>query len=242
MNSVETSQHCRDLERDALRHVALSLLVAACIGLGLSQWEYGLLAPLTFGAMAAVAGRWLPDHPHTDFGLANRITTFRAALVAGLVPFAGAPVAMSWPIIAVMVLALALDGADGWAARRYRTASRFGSRIDQELDAVFMLLLSLLAWRSGAAGAWVLIAGLWRYIFLILTKIAPAFAGALPPSSRRRAICPIVLGGLILSLAPGLPAPAAAIVAAASVILLSASFIADILWLRMHRPVRAGVS
>jgi hypothetical protein len=97
-------------------------------------------------------------------------------------------------------------------------------------------------WRSGAAGAWVLLAGLWRYIFLILMKFSSAFARELPPSGRRRAICPIVLGGLIFALTPGLPASAAEILAAASVILLSASFIADILWLRLRRPARAGVS
>jgi phosphatidylglycerophosphate synthase len=242
MTSVETSLPCRDLARDVLRHAAFGLLASACVGLAMSPSGYVLLAPLTFAAMAVVAWRWLPDHPHTGFGLANRITTLRAALVAGLLPLAAAPHAASWPVIAVAVLALALDGVDGWAARRYRTASAFGSRIDQELDAVFMLLLSVLAWRSGAAGAWVLLAGLWRYIFLVLTKLSTAFAGALPPSSRRRAICPIVLGGFILALTPGLPAPAAAIVATASVILLSASFIADILGLWMRRPARAGVS
>ena len=42
----------------------------------------------------------------------------------------------------------ALDGVDGWLARRSGIASAFGARFDMEIDALLILVLAVLAWRS----------------------------------------------------------------------------------------------
>ena len=61
---------------------------------------------------------------------------------------------------------MALNGADGWVARRTRTASAFGARFDMETDALLILVLSALVWRMEKAGAWVIASGLMRYAFV----------------------------------------------------------------------------
>ena len=40
--------------------------------------------------------------------------------------------------------------------------SGYGARFDMETDAAFILVLSILVWQHGKAGAWVLLCGLMR--------------------------------------------------------------------------------
>ena len=112
------------------------------------------------------------DEP-TGFGLPNWVTFCRllmAAFIGGL----AAPGAASgtldareaWIWCAVAVIALALDGLDGWLARRLKRETPFGARFDMETDAFLMLVLSLLVWLMGKAGPWVLAIGLMRYVFV----------------------------------------------------------------------------
>ena len=59
-------------------------------------------------------------HPFSRFGAANQITTIRAMLVALIAALFGEP---RFPIVATAaaiasLLAAALDGVDGWLARR----------------------------------------------------------------------------------------------------------------------------
>ena len=48
-------------------------------------------------------------------------------------------------------MALPLDAVDGWVARRTGTASALGARFDMEVDAVLMLVLSVLRGRVARA-------------------------------------------------------------------------------------------
>src|SRR6185437_12999615 len=79
-------------------------------------------------------------------------------LAAALVAYAG-------------MAALVLAGVDGWAARRSGFASRFGARFDMESDALFVLALAALVYRTGQAGAWVLTLGAMRYIFVAAGRL-----------------------------------------------------------------------
>ena len=56
---------------------------------------------------------------------------------------------------------------DGWRAGREQ-ASAFGARFDMETDAALILILSLLVWQHGKAGAGSLRCGLMRYAFVAL--------------------------------------------------------------------------
>jgi phosphatidylglycerophosphate synthase len=137
-------------------------------------------------------------------------------------------------------VAAALDGVDGWIARRTRTSSAFGARFDLETDALLILVLSALVWRAGQAGAWVLASGLMRYGFVAAATIWPWLREPLEPSRRRQAMCVVQVVGLLVALLPSLDAPAASTVAAAALAGLAWSFLVDILWLwrlRASRPL-----
>jgi len=140
-----------------------------------------------------------------------------------------------WLIAGLMVLTLSLDWLDGWIARRFAMTSAFGARLDQELDAVFILVLAFTVFQLGKAGIWVLAAGLWRYGFLGLIRISDRFRTELPFSHRRRTVCGLTVAVLILCIAPAVQPPVSNAIAATAVLLLSASFLIDIVWLSRRR-------
>src|SRR5207344_2274781 len=96
--------------------------------------------------------------------------------------------------------ATALDGVDGWLARRTRMASAFGARFDMETDVFLVLALSVLAWQYGKAGAWVLLCGLMRYFFVAAGRLWPWLQGPLAPSFRGKTICVVQFVGLSLTI------------------------------------------
>jgi CDP-alcohol phosphatidyltransferase len=112
---------------------------------------------LVFFAAAAVlvVGRVGAHHPFTRFGAANFVTMLRVSLVAGVAGLVGEPPSppIAWLAVGVIVLVTVLDGADGWLARRSGEISAFGARFDLEVDAALILILSVLVWQHGKAGA-----------------------------------------------------------------------------------------
>jgi hypothetical protein len=105
-----------------------------------------------------------------------------------------------------------------------------------------ILVLAVLAWRWERAGAWVLLAGLLRYGFVVAGAAWPWLAGELPPSRRRQAICVVQVVGLIVALVPWLPAPLAAAVAALSLGALCYSFAVDVRWLARRRSMEGSAA
>ena len=198
---------------------------------------YALLATLVARAAPAVL-------PGAGLGAANRITLVRATLVLPIAALAlqtdglGAPV--YWWIVALSTVALVLDGVDGWTARRTGSATPFGARFDLELDAFLMLALSALVWLGGRAGAWVLLIGGLRYLFVAAGRIRPALRGELPPSRRRKVICVVEGAVLVSCLAPIMPASATGPAAAGALALLVHSFAVDVHWLARHAPGAPG--
>jgi phosphatidylglycerophosphate synthase len=69
---------------------------------------------------------------------------------------------------------LLLDLLDGWLARRRGLTSEFGALFDMETDAFFVLVLALILFSRGIAGAWVIMAGLWRYLYVLAPACFPA--------------------------------------------------------------------
>lgn len=236
MNAVATDHKplLADLKRDGWRAVfaggiaCLTLALALQLGHGM-DWRLAAGALASFAAMTTLGARWLPAHlPHAVLGPANRLTMLRAALIANLMPLVLLLDDAGWSVPSIALAALALDAADGWTARRFGMASDFGARIDRELDALTVLVLSLLLWRIGDVGAWVLAAGLWRYAFLILGRIDRRFAVPLTPAPWRAWACGLAVGSLILGLVPTIPPEGTIAAGIAAVAVLSTSFLHDI--------------
>ena len=220
---------------------AAALLLVPAAGLG---WR-GVAATLAVYAAIGAFVLWaLPQHaPHRRFGAANALTLARAGYVALLLGAVVEGVALAenlrWALVLSGVLVLLLDGADGWAARRTGLASPFGARFDMEVDALFVLALTLLVVRSGAAGAWVMIAGLLRYLFVLAGLVWPMLGLPLPPSYRRKAVCVVLILALLAALAP--PAvPGAPWLCLGGLLLLVYSFAVDIVQLLEPDASRRG--
>jgi phosphatidylglycerophosphate synthase len=194
---------------------------------------------LFFFAAAAVlvVGRVGAHHPFPRFGAANSVTLLRVALVAGVAGLAGETPddRIAWLAVAVVAIAAALDGVDGWLARRDRQASSFGARFDMETDAALILVLSFLVWQHGKAGAWVIACGLMRYGFVAARWVLPWMARPLRSTFRGKSVAVGQVAGLGIALLPVVPVPISDIVAVITLGTLVWSFAVDIAWLRQQR-------
>lgn len=230
------------LRASAWRHVAVALVATAlgaaalrtALGFG-TDYVVAALAVAACGAIAIL--RAVPrSHPHPTFGPANAVTLARAvptALVAALVVEPGAVAAAAFATLAGTAVVV-LDGLDGRLARRHGVASEFGARFDMETDALLVLALAVLAWRWDRAGAWVVLSGLARYLFVGAGVLLPWLRRALPPSRRRQAVCVVQIVVLLAVVAPVLPRAVTAPLALAGLLVLAYSFAVDVAWLARH--------
>jgi phosphatidylglycerophosphate synthase len=240
-----------DLLRNAWVKGLAGLGLTLGLGLGLAGF-LGLGEAYVFKALAAyvlillVLLGFLPLHrPRARLGPANQVTLARGVLTALLIGLAGEGggaemgealgAGLAWTALALALLATALDGVDGYLARRYGWASPLGARFDMEVDALLVAGLALLLWTLDRAGIWVLAAGAMRYVFVAAAFLWPWLRQPLPPSRRRQAICVAQVLTLTLALAPILPAAWAGAVAASGLVFLCYSFAVDIVWLA-RRP------
>jgi phosphatidylglycerophosphate synthase len=225
----------------ALAHLAILLAATALLEPLLSTTAER--APLVVFALVTTTGfiglRY--HYPHHSLGLCNVVTHFRATLVALLAApllapegLAASPAA-AWAVTGIAGLALALDGVDGWLARRAGLVSRFGARFDVEIDALLAIMLAVLAWTTGKAGIWVLGLGVIRYAFVAAGILLPWLSAPLPERLRRKAICALQLTCLVALQAPLLQPPASELLAAAVLVPLLWSFAIDIVWLARRR-------
>lgn len=240
MNSPETGfPNSSQLTRSAV--VSGSVTLLGCAGLAwalqqaLSLDPFFVLKVALFYLLgfALVLGGLATQLPMRRFGTANQVTLARASLVAMLVGFVGevGSDVLAWTATVTAALAAALDGLDGWLARRQRTASAFGARFDMETDALLILALSVLTWQLGKAGPWVLLSGLMRYVFVIAGYAVHWLRHPLPASRRRQTVCVVQVVTLIICLAPLVPRPWSECAAATGLLVLTWSFYTDILWL-----------
>jgi len=224
--------------RSAFAIASIALLLAS--GVLVAAGATGIIGAIAAAGLMAVLlpllDRGLAHHPHAHFGGANRLTLARAVLTAGLMGRALDPLPIPegerWVLAAIAALALALDGFDGWLARRQQLVSDYGGRFDIEIDAVAVLALSLLAWRN-AAPLWVLAIGGMRYLFLAAGLVCPGL-GLAPTASdsgfaewRRKVIGVAQHLVLIASLMPAMPSASARFACALALLLLIYSFAAD---------------
>ncbi len=245
-------QHCqssRHTDREPIKPIiadlgagALGLLAATSMlwsSFGTGPWV-PLLALTTYLIMAGIILAGAPRHPE-GLGLANRITLWRGALVALLAGTLADPTLLARhavPLAALALLALVLDGMDGWVARRTATQSDFGARFDMEIDAFLILVLCLALLVLGKVGSWVLAIGGMRYAFVVAGLTFSWLTAALPESRRRKAVCVWQVTALMTALLPAVGATATTWLAGSALLGLAGSFIFDIHWLYRHAAAR----
>jgi phosphatidylglycerophosphate synthase len=212
--------------------------LALTVGLGPAGWFIGMGCGLV--TTAALSHGFTRSGRRT-LGAANRVTLTRATLVGGvtaLVADALVGPANIPAIVGLAVVALILDGVDGWVARRTRTVSALGARFDMEVDAFLILMLSVYA--AGSVGPWVLAIGAARYAFWAAGRLVQWMRRPLPPRYWRKpvtAIQGIVLTAAVADQTPGVILHVAVVVAMA---LLAESFGRDVVWQwRQHQLARA---
>ena len=205
-------------------------------GLGAAGWVAGLAcAAATNAALARGIARYRCDR----LGPADWVTLARATLVAGVAALVAdsfgrpAPVAL---LVSLAAVALALDGVDGWVARRTRTGA-LGARFDGEVDALLILVLSVFV--APSSGAWVLAIGAARYAFLAAGWPLPWMRATLPPRWWRKVVT--ATQGIVLAIAAADVLPRALTAAAllVALALLAESFGRDVLWLWVRRGAAA---
>lgn len=207
--------------------LACRFLLPASAGMG---WG---LAVLGFGLVWLLTGRAMRHaYPHPRIGFCNALTLVRAALACALIAPLLSGQTAGWLVAGIAGVALTLDGADGWAARRQGLASDFGARFDMEADSLLALILSLHVVAGSAVGAEGLVLGLARYVFLAAMPVWPWLTRPLPQKFRRKAICVAQMLALILLQLPVLSPDAAILLARLTAALIIWSFAVDILWLR----------
>lgn len=203
----------------------------------------GIALPIFVASGAAytcgvVAAGWLMkrDYHHDRLGFCNVVTLSRMVLTASLIMPLAAGIVNGWAVFAVAIVALGLDGVDGWFARREGLVSSFGSRFDMEVDSAFALILSLLSYVSGSAGLLVLVLGLPRYVFAAASLVFPWLNNPMPERLGRKVVCVIQLAALIVLQVPVLGAETTGLLIAVAAIALLWSFGRDVLWLWRKRP------
>jgi phosphatidylglycerophosphate synthase len=243
---VEAQQLMGDAMRSilaaAVLGVAISWIASAALGLDL-HYLFRTVALLCMGA-PLLLWRLAAYHPFNRLGIANHITMARGVLTALLAALvgAGSETRLQAAAFSVAMIASALDGIDGWSARRTGMSSSYGARFDMETDALLILVLSLLAWQFDKAGAWVLGSGLLRYAFVAASWLLPWLQRPLPPSRRRKAVAAIQTVTLVIAIATFVPNIVSAGLCAVSLALLMGSFALDIAWLKRHTSAVPAVS
>lgn len=229
-------QRSTRLSRRATPQSSWGVVHAAAVVIGMIMaLATGVPALLTFvGALSllylVVQSRraWTPSGP---FGVANAVTTLRLVLTVALL--AGSRGQATELLAVSALLILCLDGVDGWLARRNGSSSDFGARYDTEVDALFVLALALTLVTRGVAGHWALLAGLWRYLYVLAPLVLPPAVGELPRSLYARVAYLMMIVSFVLALMVP-PAPALALVLTGTII-ISVSFLHSF-WRRYVSP------
>ncbi|RVV97680.1 CDP-alcohol phosphatidyltransferase family protein [Mesobaculum littorinae] len=178
------------------------------------------------------------DYPHAQLGGANLVTTLRLAFCAAMAAAMAAPggpaAQAGWPAwgpTLLALLALSLDGIDGWLARRQALSSQFGARYDMEVDSALAAVLAALLVARGTAGPEMLVLGGARYAFVAAAQLLPWLGAPLPESLRRKTVCVVQIAALVALTAPILPVAADRPIAIGAALLVAWSFAVDIRWL-----------
>src|SRR5215831_16743708 len=230
-----------------LATAALLGVVSATAGLGVAGWIAGLATGSAATALLVTA-RVRSDEP--AIFPADWVTLTRALLVAGVAGLVAdsfvRPVSIT-ALVTLSTVALVLDAVDGQVARRTGTATEVGGRMDCEVDAFLILLLSIVV--SQDYGGWVLAIGAARYALLLAGWFIPWLAAPLPPRYWGKVVAAVQ--GIVLTVAASglLDRRTGMIAVAAALLLLAESFGRNVIWLyrtgagaRTRRALRLAIT
>ncbi len=129
-------------------------------------------------------------------GYANWVSLFRLMLIVfGGIMLIHLPLLYCFPIF---LLALCLDGLDGYLARKFNQSSDFGAYFDMETDASYVALLSTYWYITNEVGAWILFIGYLRYFYVIALKLF-SLEGKKEKSTRFAKTIAVVLMSVLLA-------------------------------------------
>lgn len=97
-------------------------------------------------------------------GIPNMITLTRLGLLF-TTPF----FTETMELTLLSLVVISLDGLDGFFARKLNQVTDFGGKLDMEVDAYYCLLFSLLISSKYPELSWIIIGGLLRYLYKIIT-------------------------------------------------------------------------
>ncbi|WP_222710999.1 CDP-alcohol phosphatidyltransferase family protein [Quadrisphaera setariae] len=216
--------------RDALLTVLAAAVVCALVSLTSVMPGGGHRAALAAGTgtlLVGVAALGVARRRDGWSGPADRVTLLRTVLGGGVATLVAldllrGELGSSWPVVLLAAPALALDAVDGAVARRTRTASAAGARLDMEVDAALIAVLCLPS--AAVVGWWVLAIGGMRYAWVAVGAVWPPLRGQLAPLFSRKLVA-AVQGVVLAAVAvPGLPQPLAVVLAAGALASLAWSF------------------
>lgn len=209
-------------------------------GLGGLSWAVGVGTAIVAAVALDVAMR---RYQRARLGPADHVTLVRLVLtcaavglvVQGLVVqgrvvqgVVGSASVAVW-LSALTGVAWLLDGVDGRVARRTGTASALGARLDGEVDAFMILVLSVAV--APVVGWWVLLIGAARYVFWGAGGVLPWLRAPLPPRYGAKVVAAVQGGVLVVAAAQVLPVRWSAAALAVALLLLVQSFGHDVWWL-----------
>ena len=207
--------------------------LAQTVGLGRAGWVVGGSSALILDAALA---RALWRNPEARLGPAGWVTLTRATLAVGVAALAADSFQRDVAVAALVALAsvaLALDFVDGRVARRTKTVSALGAKLDGEVDAFLILALSVEV--APSAGGWVLAIGAARYAFLAAEWLFSWMRAPLPPRAWRKVVAAAQGITLTIAAAEVLPPALTRAALAVALALLAESFGRDVWWLWRHR-------
>ncbi len=218
----------------------LLAVLAGTVGLGGAGWLVGLASGLTLNAALA---RALWRDPSARLGPAGWVTLIRGTLAVGVAALTAASFERDVAVATLVTLAcvaLALDFVDGWLARRTATESPLGAKLDGEVDAFLILVLSIDV--ATSAGVWVLAIGLARYAFLAAGWVLPWMRAPLPRRDWRKTVTASQGIALVIAAAGVLPLGVSRLLLAIALAMLAESFGRDVWWLWRHRDAAPAPS
>jgi phosphatidylglycerophosphate synthase len=216
-----------------LAALLLLAVLSRTVGLGGAGWLIGLASGLTLNAALAVA---LWRDPSARLGPAGWVTLTRATLVVGVAALTAASferAVAAATLVTLASVALALDFVDGRLARRTGTESALGAKLDAEVDAFLILVLSIEV--APTAGGWVLVIGLARYAFLAAGWLLPWMRAPLPRRDWRKTVTASQGIALVVAASGAPPLWLSRILLVGALALLVESFGRDVWWLWRHR-------
>ncbi len=169
------------------------------------------------------------------FTFATLITVLRGAAIVLLSGFliTGQPGGgVAWLPAVLFAIGTLFDAVDGAIARATNSTSAFGARLDVEIDALALLLGSLLAIRFGMAPVYFIAVGVARYMFvagITFRQLRGKPVEPLPPRQSRRLLGAMMMFVVFFLLTPAITTQIAYWLATAAMIPFIVGFVRD--WL-----------